>query len=210
MHAFPENWLTFAQLDRSAIPTIGETAYPPAAQRFKALELVAPEEVRVVILGQDPYHGEGEAHGLAFSVPEGIATPPSLRNIFQELSHDLGIAPPQQTDLTRWAKQGVLLLNSVLTVSPNQAASHRDKGWEKISDAIIQSLGSVKAPPCAFLLWGKFAQKKKIFIHSQRHFIIESVHPSPLSAYRGFWGSRPFSRINHWLEQQNSPPIHWA
>lgn len=205
---FPKKWLEFTGLSETDIPSIEEPAYPPLAMRYRALELVAPEDVKVIILGQDPYHGEGEAHGLAFSVSNGVKMPPSLRNIFTELSTDLGVLFSRDTDLSRWASQGVLLLNTSLTVAPNQAGSHAKKGWNRITDAIIHALGASPLPR-AFVLWGKPAQRKRGLIPEGRHLIIESAHPSPLSAYRGFFGSRPFSKINAWLKEQGRSEINW-
>ena len=161
-----------------------------------------------MILGQDPYHNEGQAHGLSFSVPRGVSLPPSLRNIYRELEDDLGASPGLDGDLHHWAKQGVLLLNTVLTVEAHQPHSHRKKGWEDFTDAVIQKLVE-RESPIAFVLWGKPAQKKKDLILIPPHCIIESAHPSPLSARRGFFGSRPFSKINDWLNEQSQSPIQW-
>jgi len=183
--------------------------YPSEELTFKALELCAPEKTRVLILGQDPYHGENQAHGLAFSVPAGEKSPPSLRNIFKELKGDLNIDPPFFGDLTQWSEQGVLLLNSVLSVEAHQAASHQNKGWEDFSDAIIQKL-SQEQEHIVFILWGAFAQKKARFIDQSKHAIISSAHPSPLSAYRGFFNSKPFSRCNQQLRDWQLKPIDWA
>jgi uracil-DNA glycosylase len=206
---FPKNWLTFCGLKDKDIPKIEGVAYPPAVDRYRALELLAPEDVNVVILGQDPYHGLGEAHGLAFSVPHGIKMPPSLRNIFRELADDLQVPVPIATDLTRWAKQGVLLLNTALTVAPDSPGSHANKGWKHVTDAIILALANSNKPR-VFVLWGKHAQSKKGLIPLNRsHLIIESAHPSPLSVYRGFIGSRPFSQINSWMIHQGRREIDW-
>jgi len=162
-----------------------------------------------VILGQDPYHGEGEAHGLAFSVPDGVKMPPSLRNIFRELADDIKVPAPAATDLTRWAKQGVLLLNTALTVAPGSPGSHANHGWKQVTDAIISALANSDKPR-VFVLWGKHAQGKRALIPGNRsHLLLESAHPSPLSVYRGFLGSRPFSRINSWLSEQGRPEIDW-
>jgi uracil-DNA glycosylase len=206
---FPENWMTFCGLKEDDIPKIDGLAYPLPADRYRALELLAPEDVNVIILGQDPYHGEGEAHGLAFSVPEGVKMPPSLRNIFRELGDDIKVSPPAETDLTRWVKQGVLLLNTALTVAPGSPGSHANIGWKRVTDAIISALAnSDKAR--VFVLWGKHAQSKRVLIPDNRsHLVIESAHPSPLSVYRGFMGSRPFSRINSWLIRQGRTEIDW-
>lgn len=206
---FPTNWLQFSGLQESDIPVVEEPAYPPANLRFRALELLAPSDVRVVILGQDPYHGAGEAHGLAFSVPDGVKMPPSLRNIFRELSEDMNVAPSKATDLTRWVRQGVLLLNTALTVEPDSPGSHANIGWKHVTDAIIAALGQSETP-IVFVLWGKHAQEKRELIPDNgSHLIIQSAHPSPFSAYRGFLGSRPFSRINQWLAAQGKLEIDW-
>lgn len=209
MSNFPENWMAFCGLKEEDIPKIDGVAYPPPADRYRALELLAPEDVNVVILGQDPYHGEGEAHGLAFSVPEGVKMPPSLRNIFRELADDIKVPAPAITDLTRWVKQGVLLLNTALTVAPGSPGSHANNGWKRVTDAIISSLANADKP-LVFVLWGKHAQSKRELIPLNRsHLVIESSHPSPLSVYRGFIGSRPFSQINSWLIKQGRPEIDW-
>ena len=209
MSNFPENWMTFCGLTEEDIPNIDGVAYPPPADRYRALELLAPNEVNVVILGQDPYHGEGEAHGLAFSVPDGVKFPPSLRNIFRELADDIKVSPPTASDLTRWVKQGVLLLNTALTVAPGSPGSHANNGWKQVTDAIISALANSDKPR-VFVLWGKHAQNKRALIpHNKSHLVIESSHPSPLSVYRGFIGSRPFSQINSWLIKQGRPEIDW-
>lgn len=182
--------------------------YPKQEQLFAALELTDYDDVKVVILGQDPYHGEKQAHGLAFSVPNGIALPPSLKNIYKELSEDLSIDTSNFSgDLSSWARQGVLLLNTVLSVRKGEAFSHKQKGWEIFTDAIIESLNDKKAP-IIFVLWGKPSQQKKSLI-AKHHIILEGVHPSPLSAYRGFFGSKPFSKINECLAANEQSPIHW-
>lgn len=175
--------------------------FPARQDVFRAFECSSLAQTRVVILGQDPYHGEGQADGLSFSVPTGVPAPPSLRNILKELDSDIG--PRSETDLSDWAQSGVLLLNSVLTVEAGQANSHQGRIWEALTDAVISLLGR-KTEPTVFILWGKFAQKKKSLI-GPGHMILESVHPSPLSAYRGFFGSRPFSKTNAFLEK----PIDW-
>jgi len=206
---FPGNWMAFSGLRQSDIPIIDEPSYPPAALRYRALELLAPSEVRVVILGQDPYHGAGEAHGLAFSVPQGVKMPPSLRNIFREIADDTQLAPAQSTDLTRWARQGVLLLNTALSVAPDSPGSHANAGWKQVTDAIIVALAN-SGQPMVFVLWGKHAQGKRELIPDDgQNLVIKSAHPSPLSAYRGFLGSRPFSQINRWLQEQGKPEIDW-
>ena len=181
--------------------------FPPYENVFDALRYTDYDDVKVVILGQDPYHGLGEAHGLSFSVHEGIAMPPSLQNIFKELESDLGIKRTK-SDLTDWAKQGVLLLNSIMTVEKDKPLSHKDKGWEIFTDDIIKYLND-REKPVIFLLWGSFARSKKALITNKRHYIIESVHPSPLSAYRGFFGSKPFSKINNILKENDVEEINW-
>ena len=181
--------------------------FPPYQNIFDALRFTDYDEVKVVILGQDPYHGLGEAHGLSFSVHEDVAMPPSLQNIFKELESDLGIKRTK-SDLTDWAKQGVLLLNSIMTVEKDKPLSHQNKGWEIFTDNIIKYLND-REKPVIFLLWGSFARSKKNLITNSRHYIIESVHPSPLSAYRGFFGSKPFSKINNILEKNNIEKINW-
>lgn len=184
------------------------TIYPKPAEWFAALDCVPFDEVKVVILGQDPYHGPGQAHGLCFSVREGVPLPPSLLNIYKELKSDLGIDPAKTGFLMPWAKQGVLLLNSVLTVEDGQAGSHQGKGWEVFTDAVIHKLAEEK-DGLVFVLWGSYAQKKGAFIDRKRHLVIESPHPSPLSAHRGFFGSRPFSKINEYLFGRGKSPINW-
>ena len=181
--------------------------YPEYKDIFKALRLTDYDEVKVVILGQDPYHGEKEAHGLSFSVPEGVKMPPSLLNIFKELNNDLNIKR-NNTDLTDWAKEGVLLLNSIMTVVKDTPLSHRNKGWEIFTDKLIELLGERKEP-IVFILWGNYARSKKELIKNKNHLILESVHPSPLSANRGFFGSKPFSKTNDFLIKNNIKPIKW-
>ena len=176
---------------------------------FAALHLTPLAAVKVVILGQDPYHGAGQAHGLCFSVREGVAAPPSLVNILKELRDDLGIDPPSHGCLDAWARQGVLLLNTTLTVRARQAASHQGKGWETFTDAVIRAVDA-KPERVVFILWGSSARKKKALVDTSKHVVIESPHPSPLSAYRGFFGSRPFSRVNALLEQQGAAPVDWS
>ena len=188
------------------------TVFPPAKQLFRALEAATPAQVRVVILGQDPYHEPSQAHGLSFSVPEGVPMPPSLRNIFKELYADLGISPDTpypSTDLTPWAEQGVLLLNSVMSVPCSCAAGHRGRGWEAFTDEILRELDA-REQPIAFVLWGKDAQAKRALLKNPKHKILCSAHPSPLSAYRGFFGSRPFSAINAYLKQNGEREIEWV
>lgn len=181
--------------------------YPEYKDIFNALRYTDYDEVKVVILGQDPYHGEHEAHGLSFSVKDGIPMPPSLRNIFKELKNDINVERTQ-TDLTDWAKQGVLLLNSIMTVVKDTPLSHKDKGWEIFTDDIIRKLGERKQP-IVFILWGNYARSKKNLIKNKNHLIIENVHPSPLSASRGFFGSKPFSKTNEFLEKNNMTKINW-
>ncbi|MBM3995868.1 MAG: uracil-DNA glycosylase [Planctomycetes bacterium] len=184
------------------------TVFPPVDRVFEALELTPFDAVRVVVLGQDPYHDDGQAHGLAFSVLTGVKLPASLRNIFKELHDDLGGPLAKHGCLIPWAKQGVLMLNTVLTVRAHQAHSHRGKGWELFTDAVIAAL-SKRTDPIVFVLWGKPAQGKKILIDLQRHHVLESAHPSPLSAHRGFFGSRPFSKINDALRAWGQAEIDW-
>ena len=182
--------------------------YPNRENVFLALNLVKPKNIKVVILGQDPYHGEGEAHGLCFSVPQGVRLPPSLKNIFKELKADLNIDPPKNGDLSRWAEQGILLLNSVLSVEKDKAASHQKQGWEKFTDRII-TLINENNENIVFILWGSYAQKKGAFIDKNKHLVLESVHPSPLSSHRGFFGSKPFSKTNLWLAKKGLKEIQW-
>lgn len=182
--------------------------YPAAKNYFAALDLVELKNIKVVILGQDPYHGEKQAHGLCFSVQDGVRFPPSLLNIFKELKADLNIDIPETGNLTRWAQQGVLLLNSVLTVEKDKAASHQNRGWEKFTDKII-SVVNEKCDHVVFILWGSYAQKKAAFVDRKKHLVLECVHPSPLSAHRGFFGSRPFSKTNKWLQQNGLDEINW-
>lgn len=187
----------------------GATVYPP--EPLRALQLTAPDDVRVVLLGQDPYHGPGQAEGLAFSVAPGVKPPPSLRNIFQELQRDLGLPPPGDGSLVRWARQGVLLLNTCLTVEDGQPASHAKQGWESLTDRLIERC-SVSGAPKVFLLWGAHAQKKAALIDPHRHLLLYANHPSPLSARRGplpFIGCGHFSQANTWLVRQGGPAIAW-
>ena len=182
--------------------------YPEYAHIFDCLRYTDYSDVKVVIIGQDPYHGESEAHGLCFSVRDGVPRPPSLNNIFKELYNDLGITKVDN-DLTSWARQGVLLLNSIMTVVKDHPLSHKDKGWEIFTDNIIRYLNN-REKPIVFVLWGSYARSKKELITNKKHLIIESVHPSPLSANRGFFGSKPFSKINNFLISQNMEPIDWS
>lgn len=182
--------------------------FPEEQNVFNALELTPFESVKVVILGQDPYHGFGQAHGLSFSVQKGIPLPPSLRNIYKELQEDIEGEIPTEGDLSHWAQQGVLLLNTVLTVEEGNANSHKGMGWEKLTNRLIESLNELKHP-VIFILWGKPAQDKEKLITNSNHVILKAPHPSPLSAYRGFFGSKPFSRVNDILMQQGQTPICW-
>ncbi len=184
------------------------TIYPNMYDIFNALKKVSYEDTKVVILGQDPYHGVGQAHGFSFSVQKGIKTPPSLLNIYKELQDDLGLYIPDNGNLIKWANQGVLLLNSTLTVRAHQANSHKDIGWTILTDNIIKLLNE-REKPIVFLLWGKFAQSKEILITNRRHLIIKSAHPSPFAAHRGFFGSKPFSKTNNFLMKNNMSPIDW-
>lgn len=181
--------------------------YPEYKNIFNALRYTDFDDVKVVILGQDPYHGENEAHGLSFSVRKGTPMPPSLRNIFKELYDDIGVKRTE-TDLTSWAKEGVLLLNSIMTVVKDRPLSHKDKGWEIFTDRIIELLGE-REKPLVFILWGSYARSKKELIKNKNHLILESVHPSPLSANRGFFGSKPFSKTNAFLKKNNIEEIKW-
>ena len=183
--------------------------FPEEKNVFNALELTPFESVKVVILGQDPYHGFGQAHGLSFSVQKGTPLPPSLKNIYKELQEDIGEDLPTEGDLSHWAKQGVLLLNTVLTVEEGNANSHKGKGWERLTNRLIESLNELKHP-VIFILWGKPAQDKEKLIINPNHVILKAPHPSPLSAYRGFFGSKPFSRVNDILIQQGQTPIRWT
>lgn len=201
-------WRTLAERVEAAYET--GTVYPPREDVFAAFRMTPPERVKVVILGQDPYHEPGQAQGLSFSVPEKTAIPKSLKNIYKELEEDLGITPPNHGCLKDWAGQGVFLLNAVLTVEAHKAGSHRAFGWEKFTDAVIAATNDLPQP-VAFLLWGNFAIKKAALIHTQApRLVLTSAHPSPLSAYRGFFGSRPFSKINMFLKEQGQTPIQWA
>lgn len=182
--------------------------FPNGNDYFAAMNLTPFDKVKVVILGQDPYHGAGQAHGLCFSVQKGVRFPPSLQNIFKELKSDLGIEIPQHGCLTTWAEQGVLLLNSVLTVEEGKAASHQGQGWERFTDRIIEHLNQEKEN-IVFVLWGSYAQKKGAFIDRNKHYVIESPHPSPLSAHRGFFGTKPFSKINDYLQSHGQKQINW-
>ncbi len=185
-----------------------KTIFPPKNYIFNALKLTPYANTKVVIVGQDPYHGEGEAHGLSFSVQEGIKIPPSLQNIYKELYDDLGIPIANTGDLTKWAKEGVLLLNAVLTVIKDKPASHRNLGWERLTDYIFKILNQ-KEEPVVFILWGNFARSKKYLITNPHHYVITSPHPSPFSARYGFFGSKPFSKTNNFLKEHNLKEIDW-
>lgn len=186
----------------------GKIVYPPGSCIFAAFDQTPFDCVRVVILGQDPYHGPGQAHGLCFSVPQGVAPPPSLVNIFKEIHEELGITPPDHGCLTAWARQGVLLLNAVLTVERQRAGSHQGKGWERFTDAVIDRLNRDREG-LVFLLWGSYALKKGRLIDRERHLVLEAPHPSPLSAYRGFFGCGHFAKTNAWFRQRGETPIDW-
>ncbi len=191
----------------------GKRIFPKGSEYFRALDLTPLDQVRVVILGQDPYHGPGQAHGLCFSVQPGVQPPPSLVNIYKELESDIGFVRPGHGFLEHWARQGVLLLNSVLTVQMAQAASHRGRGWEQFTDAIVRLIAE-KQEPVVFLLWGSYAQKKAAFVQSieqgGRHLVLKAPHPSPLSAHNGFFGCRHFSKTNAFLQERGLPPIDWS
>lgn len=215
----PGAWqeLLSAEYDKSYFPKLEEflaeeratqTIYPPEEEVFSALQLTPYENVKVLILGQDPYHGPGQAHGLSFSVKDGIKIPPSLRNMYKELASDLECITPKHGTLTQWAEQGVLMLNAVLTVRHKTPNSHKSKGWEKFTDAIIKQVNA-KEDKVVFVLWGGYAKKKARLIDEDRHVIISSAHPSPLSARHGFFGSKPFSKVNAALEEAGREPIDW-
>ena len=193
--------------------TAGRRIFPKGNEWFRALDLTPLENVRVVILGQDPYHGEGQAHGLCFSVRPDVRPPPSLVNIYKEMASDLGIPPARHGFLEHWAEQGVLLLNAVLTVQMGMAASHRDRGWERFTDAVIRLINA-KPEPVVFMLWGSYAQKKAAFVDSVekggRHLVLKAPHPSPLSAHSGFFGCKHFSKANAFLESHGQKPIDWT
>ncbi len=209
-HLTETEWWSALQ-DKVALARETATVFPPKDQVYTALKLTPPENVRVVILGQDPYHGAGQAYGLAFSVQEGVKFPPSLRNIFTELSSDLGVETPKTGTLTHWAEQGVLLLNTVLTVEEGKAGSHSKFGWQKFTQGILQ-VTSQLPQPIVYVLWGGPAQKLEKFIQpsSYPRLILKAPHPSPLSSYRGFFGSRPFSQINEFLNEQGEATIEFA
>lgn len=187
----------------------GKTIYPPGPLIFNAFNTTPFDEVKVVLLGQDPYHGYGQAHGLSFSVPDGVAPPPSLINIFKELNSDIGMPIPKTGNLTKWAKQGVLLLNAVLTVRANEPASHSKIGWMEFTNAVISKISDEKEG-VVFLLWGKFAQEKQVLIDETKHHVLKAAHPSPFSADKGFFGCKHFSKTNEFLTKQSLDPIDWT
>lgn len=195
--------LEFVRVEREKAPV-----YPPPGRVFTAFTVTPLDAVRVLILGQDPYHREGQAHGLSFSVPQGTIVPPSLQNIYKELRSDLGVPTPMHGNLTQWAKQGVFLLNAVLTVRAHEPASHQGQGWESFTDAVIRLL-SDRDLPMVFVLWGRYARAKTCFIDSSKHAVIEAAHPSPLSASNGFFASKPFSKVNAALQRFGHAPIDW-
>ncbi|WP_226664882.1 uracil-DNA glycosylase [Microbulbifer aggregans] len=195
----------FLQQEKQA----GKNIFPPGGQIFNAFNSTPFDQVKVVILGQDPYHGAGQAHGLCFSVMPGVRIPPSLQNIYKELASDLGITPPTHGCLQPWAEQGVLLLNATLTVEESRAGAHQGRGWEQFTDAAVHALAEQR-DGLVFILWGSYAQKKGSFIDRNRHLVLRAPHPSPLSAHRGFFGTRPFSQANQWLEQHGEAPVNWA
>jgi uracil-DNA glycosylase len=196
---------TFLESERAA----GHVVFPPMSLLFNAFEHTPFEQVRVVIVGQDPYHGPGQAMGLSFSVPRGVAQPPSLRNVLVEIEAELGIPRPEHGDLTHWADQGVLLLNTSLSVRAHEAASHAGRGWERLTDAAIRALAE-RREGIVFLLWGSHARRKAAMIDRSRHLVLEAPHPSPLSAHRGFFGCGHFARTNEWLTQRGEQPIDWS
>jgi uracil-DNA glycosylase len=187
----------------------GAVIYPPGQKIFNALDSTPFDQVKVVILGQDPYHGPGQAHGLCFSVPDGVAIPPSLINIYQEIEQDIGQRPPASGNLQHWAGQGVLLLNAVLTVEQSRAGSHQGKGWEKFTDRVVSELNDGRSN-LVFMLWGSYAMKKGAMIDRSRHLVLTAPHPSPLSAHRGFFGCRHFSKANRYLREHGQEPIRWV
>ncbi|WP_160153213.1 uracil-DNA glycosylase [Microbulbifer sp. ALW1] len=201
---YMEELRVFLQQERQA----GKNIFPPGGQVFNAFNSTPFDQVKVVILGQDPYHGAGQAHGLCFSVMPGVRIPPSLQNIYKELQSDLGITPPEHGCLQPWAEQGVLLLNATLTVEESKAGSHQKRGWERLTDAAIHALAEQREG-LVFVLWGSYAQKKGSFIDSRKHLVLSGPHPSPLSAHRGFFGTRPFSQANAYLQSSGQKPIDW-
>ncbi len=208
-HEFTQPYMQTLKAFLQARKAAGAVVYPPGPLIFNALNSTPFDQVKVVILGQDPYHGPGQAHGLSFSVPEGVAPPPSLVNIFKEIQADLGVAAPRHGCLQSWANQGVLLLNATLTVEQGQAGAHQKQGWETFTDKIIQQLNQQREG-IVFMLWGSYAQKKGAFIDSSKHLVLKSPHPSPLSAHRGFLGNRHFSKANDYLRNLGKIPIDWS
>jgi uracil-DNA glycosylase len=208
-HEFEQDYMRELKAFLVARKRAGATVYPPGSQIFNALDSTPLTKVKVVILGQDPYHGPEQAHGLCFSVQRGVAVPPSLANIFRELEADLGLPPPAHGCLQSWAEQGVLLLNAVLTVERGQAGAHQGKGWERFTDAVVAAVNE-HCRHAVFLLWGSHAQRKGAGIDGGRHLILKAPHPSPLSAHRGFLGCRHFSQTNAWLQSKGLAPIDWT
>lgn len=208
-HEFDQPYFSALRLFLREQKSAGKIIYPPGSQIFAAFDYTSFNDVRVVIIGQDPYHGQGQAHGLCFSVNKGIAVPPSLQNIYKELQTDIpGFQVPRHGDLTHWAKQGVLLLNATLTVEKDKAGSHQGKGWETFTDAVIKQVSSQKEH-VVFLLWGRFAQGKTPLIDASRHLILSAAHPSPFSAYNGFFGCKHFSQTNAYLTAHGLTPVNW-
>lgn len=201
-----ENWKQVSDFIRKEY--VSTTVYPLPKNVFNAFELCPFDDVQVVILGQDPYHGKGQAHGLCFSVPEGEKIPPSLQNIFKELHSDLGVSIPESGNLEHWARQGVLLLNATLTVRAGQPGSHQKKGWEEFTDAVIKKIND-KKEHVVFMLWGNYAKSKSLFIDHEKHLVLEAAHPSPYSANNGFFGCKHFSQANEYLKQHAYPPVEW-
>ncbi len=208
LHEFEKPYFQVLKAHLQSEKAAGKVVYPPGRQIFYAFDQTPFEAVKVVILGQDPYHGPGQAHGLSFSVPPGVPIPRSLANMYLELQQDVGIAPPHHGNLEHWAKQGVLLLNSLLTVRANEAGSHKGKGWEYFTSAAIKAL-SDQREGIVFLLWGRYAQEKGAIIDPQKHLILKAAHPSPLSAHNGFFGCRHFSQTNEYLLARGTAPIDW-
>lgn len=203
------DWKAFAKAySKYELASKSKNVFPRHENLFRAFKACSVDNLKVVLLGQDPYHGEGQANGLCFSVNEGVAFPPSLKNIYKELSEDLNVCAPQTGDLIKWSKQGVLLLNSCLSVEESAPASHQDFGWQEFTDSVLSCI-SRRKENLVFILWGGFARKKRKKVDSSKHHIIESAHPSPLSSYRGFFGSKPFSKTNEYLKEVNVQPIDW-
>ncbi|MGZ3305951.1 MAG: uracil-DNA glycosylase [Asticcacaulis sp.] len=208
-HEFAAPYMQTLKAFLKARKAEGARIFPKGSEYFHALDATPLDKVRVVILGQDPYHGEGQAHGLSFSVRPGVRIPPSLQNIYKELQADLGIPPAHHGFLEHWAHQGVLLLNAVLTVETGSANAHQGRGWEAFTDAVIRTVND-QPRPVVFILWGSYAQKKAAFVDTRKHLVIKSPHPSPLSAHNGFFGSKPFSKANAFLEAHGFKPIDWT